>query len=110
MVYIFPADNDDAQEAEEEKDELKTPRAGRGGAVGEKDNGYFGAAIASDRHRLSKNDSKEHLLGGKSSTENSPAYSPEKKAVEKPSGLNHCRVKTSYFPFTSQLCPFVLRL
>ena len=44
-----------------------------------KSESYYGA-LGVDRHRLGKNDSKEHLLGAKSSTENSPAFSVDKKA------------------------------
>ena len=57
-----------------ENEDSETPRISRGGVgdVGP----YF---RKSSSHRLSKNDSSEHLLGGKSSMENSPADSPLKK-------------------------------
>ena len=63
--------NDDV---DDDKDDLKTPCRNRGSGGG---------------HLLSKNDSSEHLLGAKSSAENSPAYSPQKK-LERPvaSGLH----------------------
>lgn len=62
-----------AEEERENKDS-ETPRIGRGGG------GDVGPYYRnSGGRRLGKNDSSEHLLGAKSSLENSPADSPLKR-------------------------------